>query len=148
MPDYSLYKPKLEQRWQNVADSKMNRCTAQSLMLLVILILTSLPYSSMSLPNGDPAPGRSPGPPKLDPKAEDIGLSLDYDSTTEQSVGVSTVSDVAEDNDACAFARVPSDSDSIVTLSEDDSDVNLTVTHPAFETAELVRGVLYDGKCS
>lgn len=117
--------------------------------LMTVVILTSLPYTSLSLPNGDPAPGRSPGPPtdvdaldNLDLKADEIKaiLSVDYEATTEFEVTS------VEVEDACDFARIPSGSGDIVTLSSDDSDVNVTVTHPVFDAEELVRGVVYDGE--
>lgn len=111
---------------------------------MTIVILTSLPYTSLSLPNGDPAPGRSPGPPtdlsNLDLKDDEIKaiLSVDYETTTG--------GEEAEVEDACAFARTPSESGNVVTLSEEDSDVNVTVTHPVFDAEELVLGVVYDGE--
>uniref|UniRef100_A0A2H1VCY5 SFRICE_009783 n=1 Tax=Spodoptera frugiperda TaxID=7108 RepID=A0A2H1VCY5_SPOFR len=133
---------------------KMNRISINFLMTIAILAL--LPYSStLSLPNGDPAPGRSPGPPEVedkevstDDKVIEVGEVYD-ETTTSEEVEVTTVSEVVSErtvdiSDACAFARIPSDSDDIVTLSEDDSDVNLTLSHPVFETDELVRGVVYD----
>lgn len=127
--------------------------------LMVIVILASLPYSStLSLPNGDPAPGRSPGPPTFDEKevsTDDKVLDIpeNYDETTtiDEVVPTTTISEEVSErtvdiSDACAFARIPSDSDDIVTLSDKDSDVNLTLSHPVFEADELVRGVVYDGK--
>lgn len=125
--------------------------------LMTVIILASLPYSStLSLPSGDPAPGRSPGPPKLEDKeaTDDKVIPEVYDETTtsEDVIEVTTVSDVevsertVDISDACAFARIPSDSDEIVTVSDEDSDVNLTLSHPVFETDELVRGVVYDGE--
>lgn len=136
---------------------KMNRISIN--FLITIVILASLPYSStLSLPNGDPAPGRSPGPPQLDEKevsTDDKVIEIPevYDETTtsEEVVEVTTVSEIVSErtvdiSDACAFARIPSDSDDIVTLSDEDSDVNLTLSHPVFEADELVRGVVYDGK--
>ncbi|KAJ8713722.1 hypothetical protein PYW07_014092 [Mythimna separata] len=136
---------------------KMNRISVNFLMTIVIL--ASLPYSStLSLPNGDPAPGRSPGPPEVDEKEVstddkvlDIPEVYDETTTSEEVVEVTTVSDVVSErtvdfSDACAFARIPSDSDDIVTLSDQDSDVNLTLSHPVFEADELVRGVVYDAR--
>ncbi|XP_026733871.1 uncharacterized protein LOC113498129 isoform X2 [Trichoplusia ni] len=136
--------------------SKMNRFSTNFLMTIVILAL--LPYSStLSLPNGDPAPGRSPGPPIAEDEVATDNKVIEipdvYDETTTvDDVEVTTVSaEVSEKtvdiSDACAFARIPSDSDDIVTLSDEDSDVNLTLSHPVFETDELVRGVVYDGEC-
>lgn len=126
------------------------------LSIIAVVILVLLPYSStLSLPSGDPAPGRSPGPPKLEDAKVDgtvvatVEEPLDYDTTTEE-VESTTVSDVSVSEktvgDACAFARIPSDSEEVVTLDVSDSDVNLTVSHPVFEAEELVRGVVYDGK--
>ncbi|CAH0398916.1 unnamed protein product [Chilo suppressalis] len=127
----------------------------------VMLILVLLPYSStLSLPSGDPAPGRSPGPPELeDDEVPDLkveatikaatNIEPDYDtSTTFEDVELTTISDFSVSErtvgDACAFARIPSDSDEVVTIGSGDSDVNLTVSHPVFEAAEIVRGVVYD----
>ncbi|PZC78725.1 hypothetical protein B5X24_HaOG217183 [Helicoverpa armigera] len=144
---------------KNPTKFKMNRITVNFLMTIVILAL--LPYSStLSLPNGDPAPGRSPGPPQLDDKevaSDDKAIEIPevYDETTtsEEVIEVTTVSEVVSErtvdiSDACAFARIPSDSDDIVTLSDADSHVNLTLSHPVFEADQLVRGVVYDGKSS
>lgn len=115
----------------------------------IVIIVTVLPYSStLTLPNGDPAPGRSPGPPdsKVDLKVEDVKPSIDYvESTTVEAVET-TVSVISDVIDSCAFAQVPSDSDEVLTLSVEESDVNVTVTHSVFETGELVKGVVYDGK--
>ncbi|CAB3220333.1 unnamed protein product [Arctia plantaginis] len=132
----------------------MNGYTINTLMIIVIL--ASLPYSStLSLPSGDPAPGRSPGPPTIEEKeTTDDKIAPIYDETTtsEDVIEVTTVSEVGvsdktvDVSDACAFARIPSDSDEIVTVGDEDSDVNLTLSHPVFETDELVRGVVYDGE--
>lgn len=118
---------------------KMNRITVK--FRITMIILASLPYSSaVSLPNGDPAPGRSPGPPTEGPS---------YEETANFGVEETTVSATSVDmDDVCVFARVASDSGDVVTLSEDDSDVNLTFSHSVFEVEELVRGVVYDGKFS
>ncbi|CAG4946493.1 unnamed protein product [Parnassius apollo] len=148
----------------------MNRCVVN--VMAAIIILASLPYSSaLSLPIGDPAPGRSPGPPVvngngfqdkstnfkyIDENIETrLGIPVEeaerYDHTTTNDIETTTVSEVVSVSektigDACAFARIPSDSADIVTLGERDSDINLTVSHPVFEADELVRGVVYDGK--
>lgn len=106
--------------------------------LTTVVILASLPCSTLTLP-GDPAPGRSPGPPVTTE-------NFDYDETTTEDATIEGVSEIGDVSDACAFARIPSDSGDIVTLSDDDCDVNLTVSHPVFEAEELVRGVVYDGK--
>ncbi|KOB77195.1 putative stage IV sporulation protein YqfD [Operophtera brumata] len=156
MPTKSLtYRQSITQKWHKPTKLKMYRCTVHFLMAIVIL--TSLPYTSLSLPNGDPAPGRSPGPPidepidsnpveNVDLKVEEAKtiLSVDYEETT--TVEAVEVTSASEIEDACAFARIPSESDEIVTLSAEDSEVNVTVTHPVFEAEELVRGVMYDDK--
>ncbi|XP_037294856.1 uncharacterized protein LOC115449543 [Manduca sexta] len=109
--------------------SKVNRAKFRNKLVQYLVILASLPYSSsLSLPNGDPAPGRSPGPPEV--------------TTVEMETTVMMMTDASDDG--CAFARVPSDSDEVVTLSDDESEVNLTVSHPVFEADVLVRGVVYD----
>ncbi|CAH4032971.1 unnamed protein product [Pieris brassicae] len=109
----------------------MNRCPIHILLPILTIIL---PYiSTLNLPSGDPAPGRSPGPP--------FSEIEDYDETT-----TSEVTTVQVITDACEYARISSESEQIVTLSETESDVKLTVSHPVFDTAELVRGVVYDGK--
>lgn len=101
-------------------------------VLTTLVILTLLPYSSgLNLPNGDPAPGRSPGPPL-------------YDDTTTETAETTTLDEGLDD--ACAVARIPSDSEEVVTLSNDDSEVNLTISHDVFDTNELVKGVVYDGE--
>lgn len=156
---------------QNPTKFKMKPCSLNFTTAIIILVL--LPYSStLSLPSGDPAPGRSPGPPELEPFDADVkvqnadtnieapteevtnveGPEETYDeTTTSEDIEMTTVSEVVSEttvSDACAFARIPSDSDNIVTLSDEESEVNLTVSHPVFETDELIRGVVYDGKCS
>jgi hypothetical protein len=147
-------------RSKTIQRGKLNKESIGMRLSFLVIILVLLPYSStLSLPNGDPAPGRSPGPPKLE--AEDpqeagterveTNIEPDYDaSTTVGDVELTTISDfsVSEKtvDDACAFARIPTDSDEVVTINDGDSDVNLTVSHPVFETAELIRGVVYDGK--
>lgn len=164
-------------------------------LIINIIILASLPYSSLSHPNGDPAPGRSPGPPddlseeyqvdqleqseningirdienekqindqsvetKLLKSVDNLPSTTEmmYDDTTvfddaaEVTTVVSELTSVADDGsvvgDACAFARTPSDSDNVVTLSSSNSDVNFTVTHSIFDTEVLLRGVVYEGK--
>lgn len=144
-PTIRHLKPQLKTKRNNPKKFKMKRCI---LKFITVLFIATLPYSStLSLPSGDPAPGRSPGPPQ-DNKVDDSISTTDtvYDDTTiVNDVEATTVSDTS-DIDACAFARIPSDSDDIVTVSELDSDVNLTVSHPVFDTEELVRGVVYDGK--
>ncbi|KPJ16579.1 hypothetical protein RR48_02337 [Papilio machaon] len=139
---------------------------------MTTIILASLPYScTLSLPSGDPAPGRSPGPPinfehdvlqdkenlkYIDDELEtSLGVPVEdaaiYDETTTNDIETTTKSEVVSVSemaigDTCAFARIPSDSADIVTLSETDSDINLTVSHAVFDADELVRGVIYDGK--
>lgn len=148
-------------RWHSKAFDKSKPNTLKIkirpyLSIITVVILVLLPYSStLSLPSGDPAPGRSPGPPKLEDEknygtvAATVDEPVDYDTTTEEAEAT-TVSDVSVSEktvgDACAFARIPSDSDEVVTLDVSDSDVNLTVSHPVFEAEELVRGVVYDGE--
>lgn len=143
-PTIRHLKPQLKMKRNNPKKFKMKRSLVK---FITVLFIATLPYSStLSLPSGDPAPGRSPGPPQ-DDKADDSMSTTDavYDDTTISDVEVTTVSDTS-DIDACAFARIPSDSDDIVTISELDSDVNLTISHPVFDTEELVKGVVYDGK--
>ncbi|CAG9794071.1 unnamed protein product [Diatraea saccharalis] len=143
---------------------KLKKSPTRMKLSILVLILVTLPYSStLSLPSGDPAPGRSPGPPDLN--ADDVtelkaeatvkvatNLEPDYDTSTMlEDIELTTVSDISVSErtvmgDACAFARIPGDSDEVVTVGTGDSDVNLTVSHPVFETAEIVRGVVYDGK--
>lgn len=150
--------PIVESRLQRIQLSKMNRSTIKSVVTIIILV--SLPYiSTLNLPSGDPAPGRSPGPPFLTEHNIDVEENLEsnlevpvdevYDEVTTNEV-TTTLSETSVSDrimsDACAFAKIPSDSDEIVTLSEKDSDINLTVSHSVFETNELVRGVVYDGK--
>ncbi|KAG7295880.1 hypothetical protein JYU34_020964 [Plutella xylostella] len=120
-----------------------------------IIILAALPYSkSLSLPSGDPAPGRSPGPPEIDPydlSDKDVLISVntdrsvDYEETTSSSVvtELSTVSEVSggAGGDACAYARA---GEVVVTLGVKESDINLSLSHSVFETEELVRGVVYE----
>ncbi|XP_063382139.1 uncharacterized protein LOC134668629 [Cydia fagiglandana] len=103
-----------------------------SVNLLAATILACLPYiSTLTLPSGDPAPGRSPGPPE-----SELYVTLD---TVENVTDVTT--EMSEVEDACAFARSERE---VVTLSETDSEVNLTVEHAVFETEQLVRGVVYE----
>lgn len=141
---------------KNPTKYKMRRCSLS--FMTTVIILASLPYScTLSLPSGDPAPGRSPGPPKEIYKETELKEGIDkvtdvYDETTtsDEVLEITTVGDVSVSErtvgDACAFARIPSDSDEIVTVSDQDSEVNLTVTHPVFDADELVRGVIYDGE--
>lgn len=115
-----------------------------SVNLLAIVILAMLPYiSTLTLPSGDPAPGRSPGPPDVEETTVAV-TDVEYDETTVEDV--TTVSAEVTVS-ACAFARIPSESDEVVTISDKDSEVNLTVSHAVFETDQLVRGVVYDGEC-
>ncbi|CAH2090756.1 unnamed protein product [Euphydryas editha] len=161
MPTQKQCQAVVTKRFKNPTKFKMNGCRTN--IIVMVIILASLPYSStLNLPSGDPAPGRSPGPPietfkdeldlknKLDTNIEVPGDETAYDEVTTNDE-ISTVvseSSVSERivGDACGYARIPSDSDDIVTLSERDSDVNLTFSHSVFETDELVKGVLYDGK--
>lgn len=153
-------------RWHSKTRDKPNPLRTKMhprIGIIVVAILVLLPYSSISLPSGDPAPGRSPGPPQLQPDEEvkadgtdrvaTVEESIDYDASTttpSEELDVTTVSEVVSERttvgDACAFARIPSDSDELVTLDVRESDVNLTVSHPVFETEELIRGVVYDGE--
>lgn len=150
----------ITKRFKNPTKFKMNGCRTN--IIIMVIILASLPYSStLNLPSGDPAPGRSPGPPletfkedvevknKLETNIEVPGDETVFDEATtndDLSTVVSESSVSERVGDACGYARVPSDSDDIVTLSERDSDVNLTFSHSVFEVDELVKGVLYDGK--
>ncbi|CAK1544853.1 unnamed protein product [Leptosia nina] len=111
----------------------MNRCPTQILLPILTILL---PYiSTLNLPSGDPAPGRSPGPPFYE------NMDLDYEETTTNEATTMEVM-----SDACKYERISSESEQVVTLSDADSEVNLTVNHAVFDTAELVRGVVYDGK--
>nr|XP_026487275.1 uncharacterized protein LOC113394250 [Vanessa tameamea] len=159
MPTQKQCQAVITKRFKNPTKFKMNRYRTN--IIVIVIILASLPYSStLNLPSGDPAPGRSPGPPletfkeNLDPKGKpetNIEVPVDetiYDEVTTideitTTVSESSVSERTVD-DACGYARIPSDSDDIVTLSERNSDLNLTISHSIFETAELVKGVLYD----
>lgn len=152
----------ITKRFKNPTKFKMNGCRTN--IIILVIILASLPYSStLNLPSGDPAPGRSPGPPLETFKEVEVKNKLESLETNIEVPGDETVFDEATTNDdlstvvsessvservgdACGYARVPSDSDDIVTLSERDSDVNLTFSHSVFEVDELVKGVLYDGK--
>lgn len=178
------------------------------MLIITVTIVAFLPYSSsLSIPNGDPAPGRSPGPPteqqifesfdldqeslETDLKTHIDDIILEEERDDDQNVGkivrkyddvvsttdlvyddativdeievttaiedVSSASSYQEKEDfvgsertvlsnACAFARTPSDSADVVTLSDSESDINFTVTHSVFDTEELVRGVVYEGK--
>ncbi|CAH2222340.1 jg1263, partial [Pararge aegeria aegeria] len=104
------------------------------------------------LPSGDPAPGRSPGPPFDEKLESNIEVAVDetvYNEITTTDEVPTTVSEASVSErtvDACAYALFPSDSDNIVTLSERNSAVNLSVSHSVFDSEELVRGVVYDGK--
>lgn len=149
-------------------------------LIITISILASLPYSSsLSLPNGDPAPGRSPGPPNIlpindqndiipiitginDDEHVDIQQNSDeinptdtiYDDSTASDVVTEVTTDGGIDNDsekfvvgdACDYARTPSDSDNVITLANNESDVNFSVSHTVFDTEYLVKGVVYEGK--
>ncbi|KAJ2943546.1 hypothetical protein O0L34_g16654 [Tuta absoluta] len=135
-------------------------------VLTTLFILALLPYSStLTLPSGDPAPGRSPGPPEnIEIEPKDIFKKVEdtdevpvevvatsepddvYDETTTTEEVITTVSEVDTVSDACAFVRLPNEE--IVTVNEFDSDVNITVSHPVFDAEELVKGVVYDGKYS
>lgn len=160
----------LKQRCKNIhrKQNKMNRYIVN--LITATIILASLPYCTLSLPSGDPAPGRSPGPPiydrdvlqdkgnlkYIDDELEtSLGVPVEeaaiYDETTTNDIETTTKSEVVSVSekaigDACAFARIPSDSADIVTLSEKDSDINVTVSHAVFDAEQLVRGVIYDGK--
>lgn len=161
----------LHKRAARQCEMKRKKCanrTNRGAGLMAVIILASLPYSSaLSLPSGDPAPGRSPGPPAVDFQGDlqnsrrpkhDLGTDVDapldadvYDETTTNEYETTTAGDTLNGGDgaigdACAYARIPSDSGDIVTLSESDSDVNLTISHSVFDAGELVRGVVYDGK--
>ncbi|CAH2039240.1 unnamed protein product, partial [Iphiclides podalirius] len=144
---------------RNRSANRASRCAG----LVAVVILASLPYSSaLSLPSGDPAPGRSPGPPARDPQGDlqnarrkyaELNAELDaaidaegYGETTTDYYETTTAGYAGGDKivDACAYARIPSDIGDIVTLSESDSDVNLTVGHAVFDAGELVRAVVYD----
>lgn len=151
------------ERFKSPTKFKMNKCPTN--IIVRVLILASLPYSStLNLPSGDPAPGRSPGPPIniINKNLEGIGDKLEtnikipiddtiYDEvTTNDEIATTAVSEASVSErivgDACAFARIPSDSEDIVTLSERNSDINVTFTHSVFEAEELVRGFDYEGK--
>lgn len=69
---------------------------------------------------GDPAPGRSPGPPDL--PEETVELKKDSDDFFSN----------------CELHG---------TLKETDNDVelNFTLYHPLFDTEELVQGLVYEG---
>lgn len=159
MPSQKQCQAILTKRFKNPTKFKMNR---SPIIILTVIILALLPYSStLNLPSGDPAPGRSPGPPtykEIDKEENnrEIETNLEvsddtYDEVTTTDEVSSTVSEpsVSERTvgDACSFARIPSDSNGIVTLSERNSDINVTVSHSVFETEELVKGVIYDGEC-
>lgn len=159
MPSQKQCQAILTKRFKNPTKFKMNR---SPIIILTVIILALLPYSStLNLPSGDPAPGRSPGPPtykEIDKEESnrEIETNLEvsddtYDEVTTTDEVSSTVSEpsVSERTvgDACSFARIPSDSNGIVTLSERNSDINVTVSHSVFETEELVKGVIYDGEC-
>ncbi|CAH0730051.1 unnamed protein product, partial [Brenthis ino] len=146
----------LTKRFKNPTKFKMNKSL---ITIITVIILALLPYSStLSLPSGDPAPGRSPGPPtfkNVDIDHLETNLEVPdetvYDEVTTNDEISSTVSESSVSEltvgDACSFASIPSDSDGIVTLSERNSDINVTISHSVFETDELVKGVIYDGKC-
>ncbi|CAG4963024.1 unnamed protein product [Colias eurytheme] len=131
----------------------MNRCPIHIILPIFAILL---PYTStLNLPSGDPAPGRSPGPPFAETKLEgnqelpidtfDDNLELPIEIYDETTTDMTTVEVIG---DACDYARIPSDSAEVVTLGDSESEVNLTVSHPVFDVAELVRGVVYDGEIS
>lgn len=133
---------------QNPTKLKMNSIPTS--VIAAVVILASLPYTTtLNLPSGDPAPGRSPGPPFDENSNIDVPDEVfDEITTTDEIPTTALVSEASVERmvDACEYAKLPSDSDGIVTLSERNSDVNLTVSHSVFDSDELVKGVVYDGK--
>lgn len=78
---------------------------------------------------GDPAPGRSPGPPVSG--TSDHGILED----------LATVVVTADDSDPCDM------NGDLIVVDKEKAAIVVNFTHELFKTEVLTRGVLYQGKC-
>lgn len=104
-------------------------------LLITLLVTDKLTCDGISTANtgsggllqGDPAPGRSPGPPP----------ESGHHRTTEENPTILLTSSQPDDN--CTF-------EGNVQYTAGGTNVTVQVTHPLFNTDVLVFGVVYQGK--
>lgn len=117
------------------------------MIVFILAMLTSQTCQSPTLgrggsSSGDPAPGRSPGPPSND---SSLPSTLPFeDFFTESSRPLTLSPDSNQMLDRCAFSEEELNT---VTVAPEDSPFNLSFIHPLFKAdEELVRGVVYECK--
>lgn len=169
---------KTRKRWRNigVSGTRKNIFSNFGCVLLTAIFVIQISNSCQSsnydqggFPDGDPAPGRSPGPPTAPTGYGNSRAPLTAER--DDSDGVTEQFEIARAGNASAVNSNPNKvsrekSDNVITLESwkcnvksDDfegnvrviqkevSALNLTFEHAVFKTdEELVRGVLYNGE--
>ncbi|VVC99012.1 unnamed protein product [Leptidea sinapis] len=108
MPHISHKIHKMSTRKNSSFETTKHKTYKKHILIPILVIL--LPYSlAINLPSGDPAPGRSPGPPindEISDKSTNIEVAeVFYDETTESDV-TTVEAIISVDDDACAYAKV------------------------------------------
>lgn len=89
--------------------------------LFITFVVLDLFWNINGSAVGDPAPGRSPGPPDIQENLDSNKIAVNINSNCDLQ---GTFKDVDHDN-----------------------GLNFTIDHSVFKTAELVPGITYQGEC-
>lgn len=125
---------------------KLFKEMSATILLLVLLGCSCVVGQSGGISEGDPAPGRSPGPPSTSPGYETIPtLLLVTQETTANAennqVGDGTPGDLAE-----GCPRLLLAGDDLIVVDKEKAAVVVNVSHELFSTDVLTTGLTYNGK--
>lgn len=104
--------------------------------------------------NGDPAPGRSPGPPRAEEFVSEEYLQSSFEedtfkaetTTSSQTVTQESTTKVDGNGAVADFCKGGKFEGNIKEVEPGESQLNLTFEHATFKSTELVRGLTYEGK--